>query len=414
MSSASGQCITVTSGSLTTTDITLDPGSTIQNIWTRSTAFSLSYARQVVPLGCCDPEFAPCTREDYDYMAMDSGTVVGATSSAAAASVVSLSPPATWWIDAAAECSAATSGISPSGPEIVVDHDCHILVSLCFECEVDYRAHNAGRASAVYEIELASGGSFFYCFNPRVGGSSIFVGTDGLMRIGAYFARAGVSPMVRGITVARDSVESSGLTFDSMTGDWVDSENVAGIDGTPAFVGTFRFTDASLDVDGDGRFSALDADALELRVGADDELDMNWDFDSSGTITEMDVEILRAIAAAGLESGLLGDYDGDGDADCSDLYALHSIANCEFGDAAYRPAVDADLDGDLDDADRSVVCREVQPADRNCDGVVDFSDYLQFLDEYSNSDPAVDFNGDSSVDFADYLIFMDAYDAGCA
>ncbi|MCC6676653.1 MAG: hypothetical protein IT436_05870 [Phycisphaerales bacterium] len=59
----------------------------------------------------------------------------------------------------------------------------------------------------------------------------------------------------------------------------------------------------------------------------------------------------------------------------------------------------------------------VEPAtcavDLNGDGVVDFADYLEFLNLYDALDPAVDFNGDGIVDFADYLEFLNLYDAGC-
>ncbi|MCC6675931.1 MAG: S8 family serine peptidase [Phycisphaerales bacterium] len=52
-------------------------------------------------------------------------------------------------------------------------------------------------------------------------------------------------------------------------------------------------------------------------------------------------------------------------------------------------------------------------ADLNGDGLVDFSDYLQFLTLYDAADLAVDFNGDGMVDFSDYLEFLTLYDAGC-
>ncbi|MCC6676648.1 MAG: hypothetical protein IT436_05845 [Phycisphaerales bacterium] len=53
------------------------------------------------------------------------------------------------------------------------------------------------------------------------------------------------------------------------------------------------------------------------------------------------------------------------------------------------------------------------PADLNGDGIVDFSDYLEFLNLYETLDPRVDFNHDGIVDFSDYLEFLNLYDAGC-
>ncbi len=52
-------------------------------------------------------------------------------------------------------------------------------------------------------------------------------------------------------------------------------------------------------------------------------------------------------------------------------------------------------------------------ADFNGDGVLDFFDYLDFVDAFSAGLPTADFNGDSSVDFFDYLDFVDAYALGC-
>ncbi|MCC6675607.1 MAG: EF-hand domain-containing protein [Phycisphaerales bacterium] len=55
----------------------------------------------------------------------------------------------------------------------------------------------------------------------------------------------------------------------------------------------------------------------------------------------------------------------------------------------------------------------VCPADLNGDGLVDFADYLEFLNLYDALDLRVDFTGDGLVDFSDYLEFLNLYDAGC-
>ncbi|MCC6678355.1 MAG: hypothetical protein IT436_14545 [Phycisphaerales bacterium] len=52
-------------------------------------------------------------------------------------------------------------------------------------------------------------------------------------------------------------------------------------------------------------------------------------------------------------------------------------------------------------------------ADVARDGLIDFADYLEFLNLYEALDPRVDFNGDGAVDFADYLEVLNLYDAGC-
>lgn len=51
--------------------------------------------------------------------------------------------------------------------------------------------------------------------------------------------------------------------------------------------------------------------------------------------------------------------------------------------------------------------------DYNCDGLVDFADYLDFLSFYDAEDARADLNSDGFVDFLDYLEFVNAFDQGC-
>ncbi len=53
------------------------------------------------------------------------------------------------------------------------------------------------------------------------------------------------------------------------------------------------------------------------------------------------------------------------------------------------------------------------PADFNGDAIVDFFDYLDFVDSFSANSAEADFNGDSVIDFFDYLDFVDAFSVGC-
>lgn len=52
-------------------------------------------------------------------------------------------------------------------------------------------------------------------------------------------------------------------------------------------------------------------------------------------------------------------------------------------------------------------------ADLTGDSLVDFSDYLAFLNEFSEGSPIADFTGDGTVDFSDYLEFLNEFDEGC-
>ena len=53
------------------------------------------------------------------------------------------------------------------------------------------------------------------------------------------------------------------------------------------------------------------------------------------------------------------------------------------------------------------------PADFNGDTIVDFFDYLDFVDAFSANSSSADFNHDSTIDFFDYLDFVDAFSVGC-
>ena len=52
-------------------------------------------------------------------------------------------------------------------------------------------------------------------------------------------------------------------------------------------------------------------------------------------------------------------------------------------------------------------------ADFNRDGVLDFFDYLDFVDAFASNLASSDFNGDGIIDFFDYLDFVDAFSRGC-
>lgn len=60
-----------------------------------------------------------------------------------------------------------------------------------------------------------------------------------------------------------------------------------------------------------------------------------------------------------------------------------------------------------------VASLSVCPADLNCDGGIDFFDYLDFVDVFSSNLQVADFNDDGGIDFFDYLDFVDAFSIGC-
>jgi hypothetical protein len=52
-------------------------------------------------------------------------------------------------------------------------------------------------------------------------------------------------------------------------------------------------------------------------------------------------------------------------------------------------------------------------ADWNEDGVIDFNDFLAFLNDFNAEDPCADLNQDGVVDFNDFLEFLNIYNVGC-
>ena len=86
----------------------------------------------------------------------------------------------------------------------------------------------------------------------------------------------------------------------------------------------------------------------------------------------------------------------------------HWIDNWEF-----RVSSNSDQNADL--VPDECRCR----ADFNNDGSIDFFDYLDFVDAFSQGDIGQvdfspgDFNLDGQVDFFDYLDFVDVYSGGC-
>ncbi|MCC6678117.1 MAG: aryl-sulfate sulfotransferase [Phycisphaerales bacterium] len=96
------------------------------------------------------------------------------------------------------------------------------------------------------------------------------------------------------------------------------------------------------------------------------------------------------------------------DADCRTVweYANTFGSGGSMGQAVFRATR-------LDQHDPRLAGLLWCPADLNDDGLVDFADYLEFLNLFDDSDPRADLNGDGVVDFGDYLEFLNHYDAGC-
>ena len=63
----------------------------------------------------------------------------------------------------------------------------------------------------------------------------------------------------------------------------------------------------------------------------------------------------------------------------------------------------------ISSAAQLTICR----ADFNCDGFIDFTDFDDFGDAFTNGYDSSDFNGDGFIDFTDFDAFVAAFEAGC-
>jgi hypothetical protein len=53
------------------------------------------------------------------------------------------------------------------------------------------------------------------------------------------------------------------------------------------------------------------------------------------------------------------------------------------------------------------------PGDWNADGVIDFNDLLEYLNDYNAQAPRADINQDGIVDFNDLLEYLNLYNTPC-
>ena len=212
-----------------------------------------------------------------------------------------------------------------------------------------------------------------------------------------------------------------GLTLNGLDEQWEGSVKVVASGGDLVEATYVDGLESSFDVQGDGRFSALDVSSLTALFGTpaatDPENLDRYDFDASEAIDQGDATILNAMLDAGLGSGVFGDHDSDGDADCNDYAAVvnNFVNGSVLGDPNYEISYDFDLDGDNDAVDRDQIRRLLSPADMAAPfNVLDFTDVIAFNTAYGAMDPAADLAAPyGTFDFTDVIAFNEAYANGC-
>jgi hypothetical protein len=186
------------------------------------------------------------------------------------------------------------------------------------------------------------------------------------------------------------------------------------------------FIDLALsDADDDGRFNALEVDALAANIGSTDPaLVRKFDIDNSGTINQADVDHFSLVESSGFTAGLFGDANADGVLTCADRWAASFPSPAPvLGGASYVIQLDSDLDGDNDATDSAAFGAFLLPVD------IDFNNDLLFpdtgdvddlLSAYSggacSNDPncdSIDINMDGLFpDTVDIDVFVAAFSGG--
>jgi len=275
-----------------------------------------------------------------------------------------------------------------------------------------------------------SGGSISFesngTWNAEISGESGYCPLDDLGAIVTFAILVTVetaSGTTTDVLSAQVSIEGESLNGLTYEGDGIYSSDNNYGDTGDATVGLIEvsFGSAGLDVNGDGRFSQADADALDAIVGTMDATNSMYTdrFDLSGNveIDDADVEIMQALLDADLGSGGFADYDGDGDADCDDYDDAVSnfVEDSVLGDADYIIEFDYDLDGDNDEVDWCEIRALLNPADFATPyGTLNYDDVLAFLVLFGDEDPKADFATPyGTFNYDDVTAFNTAFANGC-
>jgi hypothetical protein len=92
-----------------------------------------------------------------------------------------------------------------------------------------------------------------------------------------------------------------------------------------------------------------------------------------------------------------------------DFISAGSVSG-RFGSVTLPPRIDADSKQLMLYGETDVTYAESHVADFNSNGIVDFFDYLDFINVFEQNGDGADFNGNGTIDFFDYLDFLEKFD----
>ncbi len=212
----------------------------------------------------------------------------------------------------------------------------------------------------------------------------------------------------QGAAVYNSGVGELGNDYD------LDGNDDADIDGDGLFDWTrgMRFIQpGTYDFDGDGILDGDIADQADTAIGMgkpagytlvqDDEGVWNWDIDLGAPAVATGVRSYTSVflppdpvTGAIIHSGFIFNFAGFAD-------GVPLVASCDEGAFVPAAVIAHELYGPI-----GFIC---EPWDYNCDGLTDFFDVSDFLDDFANG---ADYNGDGSSDFFDVSDFLDDFTLG--
>jgi hypothetical protein len=296
-----------------------------------------------------------------------------------------------------------TPGTSRLGPDVIWQNDDQGGCNFFYGQDRPTRDETLGRVkfgSAVVDWGDIAGGAFFNGYDAayatNIGADTAGSGILGLSMVNVF------------IDDYDGDIDPGGTTASGILAVQVD--DIAGGDatlGTALFQGWiytidiegsgFEFNFGTTDLDGDGLHDM--AHAYEWVQGQSDPKGIIGPF----------LVLPVTLGGTGTAFGVVDGFDWFNQTSGGSASLTDYVGGFWFGGAACPTTPAGSFWMTMYGSAGSDPCAAI---DYNEDGLIDFGDYLEFLNRYDAQDPSADLNGDGIVDFGDYLEFLNLFD-GC-